>query len=104
MNNLFEPVSGLILESVNRYFDGLPVWEEFALRGRLLYEKKMLSDDANPAPVYSAVFFIPSTCREPCPGDRIKYNGITYDVTEVEPKRNLAGKLAAFRCTCGREV
>ena len=103
MKNLFEPGTNLVLQSINRYFDGLPVWEEFALRGRLLYEKKILSGNTSLSPAYSAVFFIPSTTREPRPGDRIKYNGITYDVTKVEPKRNLAGSLAAFRCTCGRE-
>ena len=103
MKNLFEFVSTLTLQTVNSYSDGLPVWQEFALSGRLLYEKKILSDDASQAPVYSAVFFIPSTNREPRPGDRIKYNAITYDVTKVEPKRNLKGTLAAFRCTCGRE-
>ena len=101
MKNLFEPAANLILQTINNYFDGLPVWEEHTIRGRLLYEKKVLSADENPTPVYSAVFFIPSDCREPQPGNRIKHNGILYDVTSVEHKKDISGKSAAYRCICG---
>ena len=101
MKNLFEPAIPLILQAVSSYFDGLPVWEEFTIRGRLLYEKKALSTDEHPAQLCSAVFFIPADSREPKPGNRIKYNGILYDITLVETKKDISGKTAAYRCTCG---
>ena len=101
MRKLFEPAIPLVLQVISSYFDGLPVWEEYTIRGRLLYEKKALSSDENPAQLCSAVFFIPADSREPKPGNRIKYNGTLYDITLVENKRDISGKSAAFRCTCG---
>ena len=103
MNRFFEPETALTLQTINRYFDGLPVWEEHDIHGRLLYEKRILSNSEHPCPVYCAVFLIPTGNREPQPGNRIKYNNQLYDITSVEHKYTLSGTLAAYRCTCGRE-
>ncbi|MBQ7395601.1 MAG: hypothetical protein IJW08_03575 [Lentisphaeria bacterium] len=102
MSKIFENAEPLILQTVNSYFDGLPVWDEHKIKGRVVSESFGLTG-ANRSEIYfTTTFLISPEYRMPKPGDRIKYNNALYEVSLVEKKRNLSGAIISHRCICGK--
>ena len=102
MKKIFEPLENFELYVVNDTFDGVPVWETYEIKGRKITETAGLASAETPELYCSAVFLIPPDSRIPAPGNRIKYHGLTYDVSAVEKKTDLKGNFIAARCVCGK--
>ena len=90
-----------ILHTIDRHFDGMEIWKQTVVKGKLLTERDSLSFNEMPELRKSATCLLPGDVVKPLPGNRLEIRGTLYDITIVEPKRDLNGKVVAFRCLCG---
>ena len=102
MNTIFDLLEEFPTQTIDRYFDGLPIWKTGTVKARIITECSNLSEKNDAEVSSSVICLIPPDQPKPLPGSRIDIHGITYDIISVESRNNISGELIAYRCRCGR--
>lgn len=102
MSNIFAKTEPLVLQTVNTSYDGIKILESHDIKGRMISQSAGMTDGDIQELYCSAIFLIPPDSPAPRPGDRIEHNAVVYDVSIVEKKCDLSGKLISYRCLCGK--
>ena len=104
VKNLFSTdVKNLVLLTPVSCTDGVAVWEEHPVTGRLLHRQSSLCCDEHSVPTDNTVFVIAPCTPSPQAGNRITDDNNTYLITETETPTNLKGSPVCHKCTCRRE-